>query len=103
MVAQIILTLIIDTISVSLALSGYYGRGCTDACHLNPCENEAQCHRKPSSSHGYICDCGDNHYGQYCQHRYTHTHTPDLTFELLFTCVMPTQSLVLFVVQLRSV
>uniref|UniRef100_A0A3P8VAA9 Cadherin EGF LAG seven-pass G-type receptor 3 n=1 Tax=Cynoglossus semilaevis TaxID=244447 RepID=A0A3P8VAA9_CYNSE len=48
---------------------GYYGRGCTDACHLNPCENEAQCHRKPSSSHGYICDCGDNHYGQYCQHK----------------------------------
>uniref|UniRef100_A0A8D0CUI8 Cadherin EGF LAG seven-pass G-type receptor 3 n=1 Tax=Sander lucioperca TaxID=283035 RepID=A0A8D0CUI8_SANLU len=51
---------------------GYYGRGCTDACHLNPCENEAQCHRKPSSSHGYICDCGDNHYGQYCQHRIDH-------------------------------
>uniref|UniRef100_A0A4W6G8S2 Cadherin EGF LAG seven-pass G-type receptor 3 n=1 Tax=Lates calcarifer TaxID=8187 RepID=A0A4W6G8S2_LATCA len=52
--------------------SGYYGKGCTDACHLNPCENEAQCHRKPSSSHGYICDCGDNHYGQYCQHRIDH-------------------------------
>ncbi|XP_013857210.1 cadherin EGF LAG seven-pass G-type receptor 3 isoform X3 [Austrofundulus limnaeus] len=51
---------------------GYYGRSCTDACHLNPCENEAQCHRKPSSSHGYICDCGDNHYGQYCQHRIDH-------------------------------
>ncbi|XP_059190067.1 cadherin EGF LAG seven-pass G-type receptor 3 [Centropristis striata] len=51
---------------------GYYGRGCTDACHLNPCENEAKCHRKPSSSHGYICDCGDNHYGQYCQHRIDH-------------------------------
>uniref|UniRef100_A0A8C3AKZ0 Cadherin EGF LAG seven-pass G-type receptor 3 n=1 Tax=Cyclopterus lumpus TaxID=8103 RepID=A0A8C3AKZ0_CYCLU len=51
---------------------GYYGRGCTDACHLNPCENEAQCHRKPSSSHGYICDCGDNNYGQYCQHRIDH-------------------------------
>uniref|UniRef100_A0A667XKB3 Cadherin EGF LAG seven-pass G-type receptor 3 n=1 Tax=Myripristis murdjan TaxID=586833 RepID=A0A667XKB3_9TELE len=51
---------------------GYYGRGCTDACQLNPCENEAQCHRKPSSSHGYICDCGDNHYGQYCQHRIDH-------------------------------
>ncbi|KAK7884626.1 hypothetical protein WMY93_027749 [Mugilogobius chulae] len=48
---------------------GYYGKGCTDACHLNPCENEAKCHRKPSSSHGYTCDCGDNHYGQYCQHR----------------------------------
>ncbi|XP_040008610.1 cadherin EGF LAG seven-pass G-type receptor 3 [Xiphias gladius] len=51
---------------------GYYGKGCTDACHLNPCENQAQCHRKPSSSHGYICDCGDNHYGQYCQHRIDH-------------------------------
>ncbi|KAM9342473.1 cadherin EGF LAG seven-pass G-type receptor 3 [Pholidichthys leucotaenia] len=51
---------------------GYYGKGCTDACHLNPCENEAHCHRKPSSSHGYICDCGDNHYGQYCQHRIDH-------------------------------
>ncbi|XP_037391640.1 cadherin EGF LAG seven-pass G-type receptor 3 isoform X3 [Pygocentrus nattereri] len=48
---------------------GFYGKSCTDACQLNPCENEAQCHRKPSSSHGYICDCGDNHYGQYCQHR----------------------------------
>ncbi|KAM9785655.1 LOW QUALITY PROTEIN: cadherin EGF LAG seven-pass G-type receptor 3 [Neosynchiropus ocellatus] len=51
---------------------GYYGKGCTDACHLNPCENEAKCHRKPSSSHGYICDCGDNNYGQYCQHRIDH-------------------------------
>ncbi|XP_041858937.1 cadherin EGF LAG seven-pass G-type receptor 3 [Melanotaenia boesemani] len=51
---------------------GYYGKSCTDACHLNPCENEAQCHRKPSFSHGYICDCGDNHYGQYCQHRIDH-------------------------------
>uniref|UniRef100_A0A3B4Z3Q2 Cadherin EGF LAG seven-pass G-type receptor 3 n=1 Tax=Stegastes partitus TaxID=144197 RepID=A0A3B4Z3Q2_9TELE len=51
---------------------GYYGKGCTDACHLNPCENEAQCHRKPTTSHGYICDCGDNHYGQYCQHRIDH-------------------------------
>ncbi|KAJ0064549.1 hypothetical protein NL108_009741, partial [Boleophthalmus pectinirostris] len=48
---------------------GYYGKGCTDACHLNPCENEAKCHRKPTSSHGYTCDCGDYHYGQYCQHR----------------------------------
>ncbi|XP_077574235.1 cadherin EGF LAG seven-pass G-type receptor 3 isoform X3 [Stigmatopora nigra] len=51
---------------------GYYGKGCTDACHLNPCENEAQCHRKPSSSNGYNCDCGDNHYGQYCQNRIDH-------------------------------
>ncbi|KAF7695487.1 cadherin EGF LAG seven-pass G-type receptor 3 [Silurus meridionalis] len=48
---------------------GFYGKSCTDACRLNPCENEARCHRKPSSSHGYVCDCGDSHYGQYCQHR----------------------------------
>ncbi|XP_035377944.1 cadherin EGF LAG seven-pass G-type receptor 3 isoform X2 [Electrophorus electricus] len=48
---------------------GFYGKSCTDACQLNPCENEAQCHRKPSSSHGYSCDCGDHHHGQYCQHR----------------------------------
>ncbi|XP_058856059.1 cadherin EGF LAG seven-pass G-type receptor 3-like isoform X1 [Acipenser ruthenus] len=48
---------------------GYYGKSCMDACQLNPCENEAVCRRKPSSSHGYTCDCGDNHFGQYCQHR----------------------------------
>ncbi|KAG5837852.1 hypothetical protein ANANG_G00217420 [Anguilla anguilla] len=48
---------------------GYYGKSCTDACQLNPCENEAQCHRKPNSSHGYACDCGDDHYGQYCQNK----------------------------------
>uniref|UniRef100_A0A8C1TDI3 Cadherin, EGF LAG seven-pass G-type receptor 3 n=1 Tax=Cyprinus carpio TaxID=7962 RepID=A0A8C1TDI3_CYPCA len=48
---------------------GFYGKSCMDACQLNPCENQAKCHRKPSSSHGYICDCEDNHYGQYCQHR----------------------------------
>ncbi|XP_065103163.1 cadherin EGF LAG seven-pass G-type receptor 3 isoform X1 [Paramisgurnus dabryanus] len=48
---------------------GFYGKGCMDACKLNPCENQAKCHRKPSSSHGYICDCEDSHYGQYCQHR----------------------------------
>ncbi|XP_072537654.1 cadherin EGF LAG seven-pass G-type receptor 3 isoform X2 [Salminus brasiliensis] len=54
---------------------GFYGKSCADACKLNPCENEAQCHRKPSSSHGYICDCGDNHYGQYCQHR-SEQHCP---------------------------
>ncbi|KPP64742.1 cadherin EGF LAG seven-pass G-type receptor 3-like [Scleropages formosus] len=46
---------------------GFYGKSCLDACELNPCENQAKCHRKPNSSHGYICDCGDNHYGQYCQ------------------------------------
>uniref|UniRef100_A0A8C1TBI0 Cadherin, EGF LAG seven-pass G-type receptor 3 n=1 Tax=Cyprinus carpio TaxID=7962 RepID=A0A8C1TBI0_CYPCA len=43
---------------------GFYGKSCMDACQLNPCENQAKCHRKPSSSHGYICDCEDNHYGQ---------------------------------------
>ncbi|KAJ8384168.1 hypothetical protein AAFF_G00207860 [Aldrovandia affinis] len=48
---------------------GFYGKSCTDACQLNPCENEAQCHRKPSSSHGYVCDCEDNHFGQYCQNK----------------------------------
>ncbi|XP_051950332.1 cadherin EGF LAG seven-pass G-type receptor 3 [Xyrauchen texanus] len=48
---------------------GFYGKSCMDACQLNPCENQAKCHRKPSSSHGYICDCEDSHYGQYCQHR----------------------------------
>ncbi|KAI7797596.1 putative cadherin EGF LAG seven-pass G-type receptor 3, partial [Triplophysa rosa] len=48
---------------------GFYGKSCVDACKLNPCENQAKCHRKPSSSHGYICDCEDSHYGQYCQHR----------------------------------
>ncbi|XP_054624282.1 cadherin EGF LAG seven-pass G-type receptor 3 isoform X1 [Dunckerocampus dactyliophorus] len=52
--------------------AGYFGKGCTDACHLNPCDNEAQCHMKPTSSHGYTCDCGDNHYGQYCQDRIDH-------------------------------
>uniref|UniRef100_A0A672P6X0 Cadherin EGF LAG seven-pass G-type receptor 3 n=1 Tax=Sinocyclocheilus grahami TaxID=75366 RepID=A0A672P6X0_SINGR len=43
---------------------GFYGKSCMDACQLNPCENQAKCHRKPSYSHGYICDCEDNHYGQ---------------------------------------
>uniref|UniRef100_A0A3B3SWI4 Cadherin EGF LAG seven-pass G-type receptor 3 n=1 Tax=Paramormyrops kingsleyae TaxID=1676925 RepID=A0A3B3SWI4_9TELE len=46
----------------------YYGKSCTNACELNPCENNAKCHHKPASSHGYMCDCGDNHHGQYCQH-----------------------------------
>ncbi|XP_069792757.1 cadherin EGF LAG seven-pass G-type receptor 3-like isoform X1 [Narcine bancroftii] len=48
---------------------GYYGESCVDACQLNPCENESACRRKPSSSHGYTCDCGENHFGQYCEHR----------------------------------
>eukprot|EP00062_Callorhinchus_milii_P006047 gi/632946186/ref/XP_007888434.1/ PREDICTED: cadherin EGF LAG seven-pass G-type receptor 3 [Callorhinchus milii] len=48
---------------------GYYGESCMDACQLNPCENESICRRRPSSSHGYMCDCGENHFGQYCEHR----------------------------------
>ncbi|XP_032892988.1 cadherin EGF LAG seven-pass G-type receptor 3 isoform X1 [Amblyraja radiata] len=48
---------------------GYYGESCVDACQLNPCENEFACRRKPSPSHGYTCDCGENHFGQYCEHR----------------------------------
>uniref|UniRef100_A0A673HHF7 Cadherin EGF LAG seven-pass G-type receptor 3-like n=1 Tax=Sinocyclocheilus rhinocerous TaxID=307959 RepID=A0A673HHF7_9TELE len=55
--------------SLHFSYTGFYGKSCMDACQLNPCENQAKCHRKPSSSHGYICDCEDNHYGQYCQHR----------------------------------
>ncbi|XP_048462262.1 cadherin EGF LAG seven-pass G-type receptor 3 [Rhincodon typus] len=51
---------------------GYYGESCIDACQLNPCENESVCRRKPSSSHGYTCDCGENHFGQYCEHRIDH-------------------------------
>uniref|UniRef100_A0A8C7MDH3 Cadherin EGF LAG seven-pass G-type receptor 1 n=1 Tax=Oncorhynchus kisutch TaxID=8019 RepID=A0A8C7MDH3_ONCKI len=43
---------------------GYFGRECVDACHLNPCEHVSTCVRKPSSSHGYTCECGQNYYGQ---------------------------------------
>uniref|UniRef100_A0A673HI78 Cadherin EGF LAG seven-pass G-type receptor 3-like n=1 Tax=Sinocyclocheilus rhinocerous TaxID=307959 RepID=A0A673HI78_9TELE len=50
--------------SLHFSYTGFYGKSCMDACQLNPCENQAKCHRKPSSSHGYICDCEDNHYGQ---------------------------------------
>uniref|UniRef100_A0A4W5NLX5 Cadherin EGF LAG seven-pass G-type receptor 1a n=1 Tax=Hucho hucho TaxID=62062 RepID=A0A4W5NLX5_9TELE len=46
---------------------GYFGRECVDACHLNPCEHVSTCVRKPSSSHGYTCECGQNYYGQYCE------------------------------------
>ncbi|CDQ84684.1 unnamed protein product [Oncorhynchus mykiss] len=48
---------------------GYFGRECVDACHLNPCEHVSTCVRKPSSSHGYTCECGQNYYGQYCQNK----------------------------------
>ncbi|XP_061571275.1 cadherin EGF LAG seven-pass G-type receptor 1 isoform X2 [Cololabis saira] len=48
---------------------GYFGKNCMDACHLNPCEHVSTCVRKPSSSHGYTCECGHNHYGQYCENK----------------------------------
>uniref|UniRef100_A0A674AZ30 Cadherin EGF LAG seven-pass G-type receptor 1 n=1 Tax=Salmo trutta TaxID=8032 RepID=A0A674AZ30_SALTR len=48
---------------------GYFGRECVDACHLNPCEHVSTCVRKPSSSHGYTCECGQNYYGQYCENK----------------------------------
>ncbi|XP_056107101.1 cadherin EGF LAG seven-pass G-type receptor 1 [Rhinichthys klamathensis goyatoka] len=46
---------------------GYFGRDCVDACLLNPCEHTSSCVRKPSSTHGYSCECGHNFYGQYCE------------------------------------
>uniref|UniRef100_G3Q5I8 Cadherin EGF LAG seven-pass G-type receptor 1a n=1 Tax=Gasterosteus aculeatus aculeatus TaxID=481459 RepID=G3Q5I8_GASAC len=48
---------------------GYFGKECVDACQLNPCEHVSTCVRKPSSSHGYTCECGQNHYGQYCENK----------------------------------
>uniref|UniRef100_A0A670IY50 Cadherin EGF LAG seven-pass G-type receptor 3 n=1 Tax=Podarcis muralis TaxID=64176 RepID=A0A670IY50_PODMU len=48
---------------------GYYGANCVDACHLNPCKNKSVCRRKPGAPHGYVCECGENHFGQYCEHR----------------------------------
>nr|XP_008177211.2 cadherin EGF LAG seven-pass G-type receptor 1 isoform X4 [Chrysemys picta bellii] len=46
---------------------GYFGRDCVDVCNLNPCEHVSTCVRKPSSSHGYTCECGQSYYGQYCE------------------------------------
>uniref|UniRef100_A0A8C9TNK3 Cadherin EGF LAG seven-pass G-type receptor 1 n=1 Tax=Scleropages formosus TaxID=113540 RepID=A0A8C9TNK3_SCLFO len=46
---------------------GYFGKDCVDACQLNPCEHTSSCIHKPSSSHGYTCECGQNYYGQYCE------------------------------------
>uniref|UniRef100_A0A8C3AZF1 Cadherin EGF LAG seven-pass G-type receptor 1 n=1 Tax=Cyclopterus lumpus TaxID=8103 RepID=A0A8C3AZF1_CYCLU len=46
---------------------GFFGKECVDACQLNPCEHISTCVRKPSSSHGYTCECGQNHYGQYLE------------------------------------
>uniref|UniRef100_A0AAY4D3X6 Cadherin EGF LAG seven-pass G-type receptor 1 n=1 Tax=Denticeps clupeoides TaxID=299321 RepID=A0AAY4D3X6_9TELE len=48
---------------------GFFGKDCIDACHLNPCEHVSTCIRKPSSSHGYTCECGQNYYGQYCENK----------------------------------
>ncbi|XP_077066941.1 cadherin EGF LAG seven-pass G-type receptor 1 [Siphateles boraxobius] len=48
---------------------GYFGRDCVDACLLNPCEHTSSCVRKPSSKHGYSCECGHNFYGQYCERK----------------------------------
>uniref|UniRef100_A0A671YRR0 Cadherin EGF LAG seven-pass G-type receptor 1 n=1 Tax=Sparus aurata TaxID=8175 RepID=A0A671YRR0_SPAAU len=48
---------------------GYFGNECVDACQLNPCEHVSTCVRKPSSSHGYTCECGQNYYGQYCENK----------------------------------
>ncbi|XP_023685991.2 cadherin EGF LAG seven-pass G-type receptor 1 isoform X1 [Paramormyrops kingsleyae] len=48
---------------------GYFGKECLDACYLNPCEHVSSCVHKPSSSHGYTCECGQNYYGQYCENK----------------------------------
>nr|XP_015208138.1 PREDICTED: cadherin EGF LAG seven-pass G-type receptor 1 isoform X2 [Lepisosteus oculatus] len=48
---------------------GYFGKHCVDACQLNPCEHVSTCVHKPSSSHGYICECGDSYKGQYCENK----------------------------------
>ncbi|KAK2529500.1 Celsr3 [Columba guinea] len=47
---------------------GYYGGDCVDVCHLNPCKNKSVCRRKPGSPLGYVCECGGNFFGQYCEH-----------------------------------
>uniref|UniRef100_A0A8B9QH47 Cadherin EGF LAG seven-pass G-type receptor 3 n=1 Tax=Apteryx owenii TaxID=8824 RepID=A0A8B9QH47_APTOW len=48
---------------------GFYGGDCVDVCHLNPCKNKSVCRRKPGSPLGYVCECGGNFFGQYCEHR----------------------------------
>ncbi|XP_028652386.2 cadherin EGF LAG seven-pass G-type receptor 2 isoform X2 [Erpetoichthys calabaricus] len=48
---------------------GYYGESCMDVCDVNPCEHHSSCTRKPSSSHGYICECSGNFLGQYCENK----------------------------------
>lgn len=51
------------------SVSGYFGRDCVDVCLLNPCEHTSSCVRKPTTKHGYTCECGHNYYGRYCEHR----------------------------------
>ncbi|KAJ6666417.1 hypothetical protein lerEdw1_000691 [Lerista edwardsae] len=46
---------------------GYFGTDCVDVCSLNPCEHVSTCVHKPSSSHGYTCECGQSYFGQYCE------------------------------------
>ncbi|TSK13169.1 Cadherin EGF LAG seven-pass G-type receptor 1 [Bagarius yarrelli] len=46
---------------------GFFGKDCIHACTLNPCEHVSTCTQKPSSSHGYTCECDQNYYGQYCE------------------------------------
>ncbi|XP_063302853.1 cadherin EGF LAG seven-pass G-type receptor 1 isoform X3 [Pelobates fuscus] len=48
---------------------GFFGKDCLDVCSLNPCEHVSTCVRKPSSSHGYTCECGASYYGQYCENK----------------------------------
>uniref|UniRef100_A0A8C1TGF0 Cadherin EGF LAG seven-pass G-type receptor 1a n=1 Tax=Cyprinus carpio TaxID=7962 RepID=A0A8C1TGF0_CYPCA len=48
---------------------GFFGKDCVDACRLNPCEHLSTCIRKPSSSHGYTCECSQDYYGQYCENK----------------------------------
>ncbi|KAM9467566.1 cadherin EGF LAG seven-pass G-type receptor 1 isoform 2-T2 [Clarias gariepinus] len=48
---------------------GFFGKECVQACTLNPCEHVSTCMQKPSSSHGYTCECGQNYYGQYCENK----------------------------------
>nr|XP_008109818.1 PREDICTED: cadherin EGF LAG seven-pass G-type receptor 1 [Anolis carolinensis] len=46
---------------------GFFGTDCVDVCSLNPCQHVSACVHKPSSSHGYTCECGQSYYGQYCE------------------------------------
>uniref|UniRef100_A0A6Q2YAY3 Cadherin EGF LAG seven-pass G-type receptor 1 n=1 Tax=Esox lucius TaxID=8010 RepID=A0A6Q2YAY3_ESOLU len=48
---------------------GHFGRDCVDACLLNPCQHVSTCVRRPSSPHGYGCQCGPSSYGEYCQNQ----------------------------------